>query len=56
MLDQRDDHMTDGLLNKCSGRTVAVVGMAHMDGIESGGGTRWAAAEASLSCGNVWFG
>ena len=37
MLDQRDDHMTDGLLNKCSGRTVAVVGMAHMDGIES----RW---------------
>ena len=37
MLDQRDDLMTDNLLNKCKGRTVAVVGMAHMDGIES----RW---------------
>ena len=37
MLDQRDDVMTQNLLRRCSGRTVAVVGMAHMDGIEE----RW---------------
>ena len=41
MLDQRDDIMTPNLLRECLGRTVAVVGMAHMDGIEE----RWRAAQ-----------
>jgi pheromone shutdown protein TraB len=37
MVDERDEIMTQGLLNDCAGRSVAVVGMAHMDGIEG----RW---------------
>ena len=41
MLDERDDIMTRRLLRECPGRTVAVVGMAHMDGIEE----RWRAAQ-----------
>ena len=41
MVDERDEMMTNGLLHKCPGRTVAVVGMAHMDGIEA----RWRAAQ-----------
>ena len=41
MVDERDDIMTRGLLEKCSGRTVAVVGMAHMHGIE----VRWREAQ-----------
>lgn len=41
MVDERDDFMTEGLLRRCGGRTVAVVGMAHMDGIER----RWREAQ-----------
>jgi len=41
LLDERDDIMTEALLNTCEGRTVAVVGMAHMDGIER----RWREAQ-----------
>lgn len=41
MLDERDEIMTRRLLRDCPGRTVAVVGMAHMDGIEE----RWRAAQ-----------
>lgn len=41
MVDERDEIMTQGLLNQCVGRTVAVVGMAHMDGIEG----RWREAQ-----------
>ena len=42
MVDERDEIMTNGLLQKCGpGRTVAVVGMAHMDGIER----RWTEAQ-----------
>jgi pheromone shutdown protein TraB len=45
MLDQRDDVMTERLLEAARERgeekIVAVVGMAHMDGIE----TRWGDAQ-----------
>jgi len=35
MLTERDEHMVDSILNSCpQGRCVAVVGMAHMDGME----------------------
>jgi pheromone shutdown protein TraB len=34
-VDERDQIMTDAIVNRCQGeRVVAVVGMAHMDGIE----------------------
>ena len=45
MVDERDEIMTKGLLNQCGGRTVAVVGMAHMDGIEA----RWWQAQGGDS-------
>jgi pheromone shutdown protein TraB len=48
MLDQRDDIMTNGLLTAARekggpSKIVAVVGMAHMDGIEE----RWEKAQGS---------